>query len=115
LSSNWFLRDGAGGAIANEGQGNSGDSGAAVIRNGNIVGVFTNAWGDKMRNLFTNQAGDEGFKIGSEGLGVRMTQNYVNWLNQRCDLYTGVPEPASLVLLIVGLGFVRRSAFQARA
>src|SRR5690606_17343240 len=61
---NWFLRDAAGGAIANEGQGNSGDSGSAIIRDAKIVGVFTTTWGDNMRNLFTNMAGDEGFKLG---------------------------------------------------
>jgi hypothetical protein len=98
----WFLRDAAGGAIAGEGQGNSGDSGAALLVGGNIQGLLTNVWGDNMRNLFVNGAGDEGFKIGSEGLGIAFTQADVNWLMARDEAYCA-PEPASWLLAMLGV------------
>ncbi len=97
-SESWFLRNAAGGAIAGEGQGNSGDSGAALLVNGNIQGVLTNVWGDNNRTLFTDGAGNEGFKIGSEGLGLRFTQADVDWLNARCDYC--VPEPSSWAIML---------------
>jgi hypothetical protein len=104
-SESWFLRNAAGGAIPNEGQGNSGDSGAGLMVNGNIEGILTNVWGDNMRNLYlyTDGLGNryEGFLIGSEGLGVRFSQADINWLREK-DVAYCAPEPGSLILLGIG-------------
>jgi hypothetical protein len=99
---NWFLRDAAGGAIAGEGQGNSGDSGASILYNGQIVGLLDDVWGDNTRGIWKNDFGDEGFKIGSEGLGPRMTQAYHDWLVNLDNAYCEVPEPGSAILIFLG-------------
>jgi len=81
------------------GQGNSGDSGAPLMYNGNMQGILTSVWGDNAGNLYQYVSGKEGFLASSEGLGVAFTAGDVTWLSNLDAAYCA-PEPATLVILL---------------